>query len=99
MLYIQKSVLENAGNCSDRGRKIQRFSGGEYLQTPPTHTLLNAILHQHFCYQQTIYHFSTLGIVWSLFVDGLPTDEFLKNALAQMKPQQANMLVFLAENL
>ena len=30
----------------------------------------------------TIYHFSTLGIVWSLFVDGPPTDEFLKNALA-----------------
>jgi hypothetical protein len=29
----------------------------------------------------TIYHFSTLGIVWSLFVDGPPTDEFLKNAL------------------
>jgi hypothetical protein len=29
----------------------------------------------------TIYHFSTLGIVWSLFVVGPPTDEFLKNAL------------------
>jgi hypothetical protein len=78
MLYIQKSVSENAGNCSHRGRKIQKFSGGEYLQIPPT---LNAIPHQTFCYQQTINHFSTLGIVWSLFVDGPPTDEFLKNAL------------------
>jgi hypothetical protein len=34
MLYIQKSVSENAGNCSHRGRKIQKFSGGEYSQTP-----------------------------------------------------------------
>jgi hypothetical protein len=33
---------------------------------PPT---LNAIPHQTFCYQQAIYHFSTLGIVWSLFID------------------------------
>ena len=40
---------------------------------------------QTFCYQQTIYHFSTLGIVWSLFVDGPPTDEFLKNALYFIK--------------
>jgi hypothetical protein len=32
----------------------------------------------------TIYHFSTLGIVWSLFVVGPPTDEFLKNALAKL---------------
>jgi hypothetical protein len=80
--------------------KYKDFLGENTSRLPPhTHTLLNAILHQHFCYQQTIYHFSTLGIVWSLFVDGLPTDEFLKNALAQMKPQQANMLVFLAENL
>jgi hypothetical protein len=79
MLYIQKSVSENAGNCSHRGRKIQKLSGGEYPQTPPT---LNAIPHQTFCYQQTIYHFFTLGIVWSLLVDGPPTDEFLKNALA-----------------
>jgi hypothetical protein len=31
----------------------------------------------------TIYHFSTLGIVWSLFVVGPPTDEFLKNALLE----------------
>jgi hypothetical protein len=81
MLYIQKSVSENVGNCSHRGRKIQKFSGGEYPQTPtPLH--VNAIPHQTFCYQQTIYHFSTLGIVWSLFVDGPPTDEFLKNALS-----------------
>jgi hypothetical protein len=72
---------------------------GENTSRPPPPPLLNAILHQNFCYQQTIYHFSTLGIVWSLFVDGPPTDEFLKNALAQMKPEQANILVFLAENL
>jgi hypothetical protein len=54
---------------------------GENTPDPPT---LNAIPHQTFCYQQTIYHFSTLCIVWSLFVDGPPpppTDEFLKNAL------------------
>ena len=82
MLYIQKSISENAGNCSHRGRKIQKISGGEYTQTPPPPPpTLNAIPHQTFCYQQTIYHFSTLGIVWSLFVDGPPTDEFLKNAL------------------
>ena len=83
MLYIQKSVSENAGNCSHRGRKIQKFSGGEYPRPPPPPILLNAIPHQTFCYQQTIYHFSTLGIVWSLFVDAPnpPTDEFLKNAL------------------
>jgi hypothetical protein len=35
----------------------------------------------------TIYHFSTLGIVWSLFVDGPPTDEFLKNALKEKEPK------------
>jgi hypothetical protein len=65
MLYIQKSVSENEGNCSHRGRKIQKFSGGKYPQNP-------------------FYHFSTLGIVWSLFADAPPpppTDEFLKNAL------------------
>jgi hypothetical protein len=38
----------------------------------PLPLLLNAIPHQTFYYQQTIYHFSTLGIVWSLFVDGPP---------------------------
>ena len=79
MLYIQKSVSENAGNCSHRGRKIQKFSGGEYPQTPP---YIKCDTTPTFCYQQTIYHLSTLGIVWSLFVDGPPTDEFLKNALA-----------------
>jgi hypothetical protein len=82
MLYIQKSVSENAGNCSYRGRKIQKFSGGEYPHTPLP-LLVNAIPHQTFYYQQTICHFSILGIVWSLFVDGPPTDEFLKNALTR----------------
>jgi hypothetical protein len=55
---------------------------GENTPNPPPLPTLNAIPHQTFCYQQTIYHFSTLGIVWSLFVDGPPTDEFLKNALS-----------------
>ena len=79
MLYIQKSVSENAGNCSHRGRKIQKFSGGEYPQTPPT---LNAIPHQTFCYQQTIY-LSFLYARYSMvpFCRCPPTDEFLKNAL------------------
>ena len=54
---------------------------GENTPRPPPPPTLNAIPHQTFCYQQTINHFSTLGIVWSLFVDGPPTDEFLKNAL------------------
>jgi hypothetical protein len=58
--------------------KYKNFLGEN---TPRSPLLLNAIPHQTFCYQQTIYHFSTLGIVWSLFVDGPPTDEFLKNAL------------------
>jgi hypothetical protein len=80
MLYIQKSVSGNAGVENHRGRKIQKYSGGGYPQTPLP-LLVNAIPHQTFCYQQTIYHFSILGIVWSLFVDGPPTDEFLKNAL------------------
>jgi hypothetical protein len=44
MLYIQKSVSENAGIA--------------VLGVP----------HQTFCF----YHFSTLGIVWSLFVDATP---------------------------
>jgi hypothetical protein len=42
-----------------------------------------------FLLSTTIYHFPTLGIVWSLFVVGPPTDEFLKNALfIDMKKQQ-----------
>jgi hypothetical protein len=75
MLYIQKSVSANAANCSHRGRKIQKFSGGRPDPPPPPPPppppllLLNAIPHQTFYCQQTIYHFSTLGIVWSLFVD------------------------------
>ena len=36
---------------------------------PSPALLLNAIPHQTFCCQQTIYHFFTLRIVWSLFVD------------------------------
>jgi hypothetical protein len=41
-------------------------------ENTPDPLLLNAIPHQTFCYQQAIYHFSTLGIVWSLFVDAPP---------------------------
>ena len=79
MLYISKNLFQKMQEIAVIGlEKYKNFLGGEYLQTPPT---LNAIPHQTFCYQQTIYHFSTLGIVWSLFVDGPPTDEFLKNAL------------------
>jgi hypothetical protein len=60
--------------------KYKNFLGENTTQTPLP-LLVNAIPHQTFCYQQSIYHFSILGIVWSLFVDGPPTDEFLKNAL------------------
>ena len=45
MLYIQKSVSENAGIAVIG---VEKFSGGEYHHTP----LLNAIPHQNFCYQQ-----------------------------------------------
>jgi hypothetical protein len=55
--------------------KYKTFLG----ENTPRPLLLNAIPHQTFCYQQTIYHFSTLGIVWSLFVHAPPpTDKFLK---------------------
>jgi hypothetical protein len=78
MLYIQKSFSENAGIAVIGVEKYKTFFGGEYPQTP---LLLNAITKPKFLLPTTIYHFSTLGIVWSLFVDGPPTDKFLKNAL------------------
>ena len=71
-LYIQKSVSENAGIAVIIwGRKIQNFLGENTCDTTPK-----------FLLPTTIYHFSTLGIVWSLFVVAPPTDELLKNALA-----------------
>ena len=67
MLYIQKSVSENAGIAVIG---VEKFSGGEYPRTPPPtikcDTTPNVLL------PTTIYHFSTLGIVWSLFVDAPP---------------------------
>jgi hypothetical protein len=66
------------GIAAIRVEKYKNFLGENTPRPPPP--TLNAIPHQTFCYQQTIYHFSTLGIV-SLLVDGPPTDEFLKNAL------------------
>ena len=57
---------------------MQKIFGGEYPQNPPTN---KRDITPNFLLPTTIYHFSTLGIVWSLFVDGPPTDEFLKNAL------------------
>jgi hypothetical protein len=48
---------------------VEKYKNVLGENTPRPTTLLNAIPHQTFSYQQTIYHFSTLGIVWSLFVD------------------------------
>jgi hypothetical protein len=55
-----------------RGRKKYFL---ERLPPDPPPPTLNAIPHQTFCYQQTIYHFSILVIVWSLFVNGPPPEE------------------------
>jgi hypothetical protein len=81
MLYIQKSVSENAGNCSHRSRKIQTFSGGEYPQPPPPPTIKcdttpNFLLPTN--------HLSFLHTRYSMVPfcrSPPPTDEFLKNAL------------------
>jgi hypothetical protein len=78
MLYIQKSVSENAGIAVIGVEKYKYFVGG-ILPDPPT---IKCDTTPNFLLPTTIYHFSTLGIVWSLFVDVPPTDEFLKNALA-----------------
>ena len=77
MLYIQKSVSENAGIAVIGVEKCKNFPG-ENTSRPPTN---KRDITPNFLLPTTIYHFSTLGIVWSLFVDGPPTDEFLKNAL------------------
>jgi hypothetical protein len=67
MLYIQKSVSENAGIAVIGVEKYKNFSVGEY-QTPDPPTIKRDIT-PNFLLPTTIYHFSTLGIVWSLFVD------------------------------
>jgi hypothetical protein len=82
-LSCWKARLDKLVTAGGNGRPTQCFIRGGIILPPPPALLLNAIPHQTFCYQQTIYHFSILGIVWSLFVDGPPTDEFLKNALRQ----------------
>jgi hypothetical protein len=46
-----------------------------------------------FLVPKTIHHFSTLGIVWSLFVVGPPTNEFLKNALITAYTRKVYMLI------
>jgi hypothetical protein len=68
MLYIQKSVSQNAGIA---------VIGVEKYKDPRPPTNKRDIT-PNFLLPTTIYHFSTLGIVWSLFLDGPPTDEFLK---------------------
>jgi hypothetical protein len=72
MLYIQKSVSENAA--------IAVIGIEKYKKTPDPPTI-KCDTTSNFLLPTTIYHFSTLGIVWSLFVDGPTTDEFLKNVL------------------
>ena len=79
MLYIQKSVSENAGIAVIGVEKCKNFPE-ENTSRPPTN---KRDITPNFLLPTTIYHFSTLGIVWSLFVDGPPTDEFLKNALTE----------------
>ena len=84
MLYIQKSVSENAGNCSHRGRKIQKFSGGEYPRPPPPPPTIKCDTTPNFLLPTNHLSFlHTRYSTWSLFVDAPnpPTDEFLKNAL------------------
>jgi hypothetical protein len=78
MLYIQKSVSENAGIVVIGVEKYKIFWG----RIPPDPPTIKCDTTPNFLLPTTIYHFSTLGIVWSLFVVGPPTDEFLKNALA-----------------
>ena len=81
MLYIQKSVSENVAIAVIGVEKYKKFLG-ENTPIPPT---IKCDTTPNFLLPTTIYHFSTLGIVWSLFVDAPPpppTDEFLKNALS-----------------
>ena len=82
MLYIQKSVSENAGIAVIGVEKYKHFLGENTPKPPPPPTIKWDTTPNFLSpTPTTIYHFSTLGIVWSLFVDGPPTDEFLKNAL------------------
>ena len=88
MLYIQKSVSENAGIAVIGVEKCKNFPE-ENTSRPPTN---KRDITPNFLLPTTIYHFSTLGIVWSLFVDGPPTDEFLKNALDIKREAQPSVL-------
>lgn len=63
-LYIQKIVLENAGNAVLEGWKNTSIFWGRIPPYPPiTH-------HTNIFSPRTICHRSTLSIAWSLFVDG-----------------------------
>jgi hypothetical protein len=74
MLYIQKSVSENAAIAVKGVEKYKNLN-------PPT---IKCDTTSNFLLPTTIYHVSTLAIVWSLFVDAPPPPaEFLKNALIQ----------------
>jgi hypothetical protein len=64
MLYIQKSVSDNAGIAVIGVEKYKNFLGD-----PPS---IKCDTTPNFLLPTTIYHFSTLGIVWSLFVDAPP---------------------------
>ena len=86
MLYIQKSVSVNAGNCSHRGRKIQKYSGEEYLQTPPPPTIKcdttpNFLLPtNHLSFLHTRY-----SMVPFCICPPPPTDKFLKKCPGAFK--------------
>ena len=67
MLYIQKSVSENAGIAVIGVEKYKNVLG-ENSPRPPT----KCDTTPNFLLPTTIYHFSTLGIVWSIFVDAPP---------------------------
>ena len=79
MLYIQKSVSENAGNCSHRGRKIQIE---KYPRPPPPPTIKcdttpNFLLPtNHLSFLHTRY-----SMVPFCRCPPPPTDDFLKNSL------------------
>jgi hypothetical protein len=75
MLYIQKSVSENAGIAVIGVEKYKNFLG-ENIPRPTIKcdTTPNVLL------PTTIYHFSTLGIVWSLPPPLPPHRRILKNA-------------------
>jgi hypothetical protein len=89
MLYIQKSVSENAGIAVIGVEKYKNFLGRIHPDPPPPTIKCDTTPNFLSPTPTTIYHFSTLGIVWSLFVDAPPpTDEFLKNALTKSEVKE-----------